>query len=850
MAQTGQSLADGWRTWGIPKAGEAQKSSSTRLSRTLHSQAFPGTIPGEMASYPRSIAPAAVWPPQPAPYAMVQAVHAPYAAQPVCGKPVAELNLGLMSSTTTAAPSSPDDSNSTPILFCPERRPMPGSASSSLSAPPTDVKLNTGAEAAAIRLRFEAPQATCEADPRLGAPPGDTGRKPTKGEGKVFIACPKPAGPGRARSPDAVLLGRPVPSTGGARTPVPGGTKMAPQAGTRIPVQGAVKTPMPNAAKAPLQGALLNQLGRCDTLKTPVPGGVRTPVSGGVLTPGPPGQGGARTPVSPLPGARSPLQPHKVLLRAKTGGADLTPPSPTPATGSPALVKSKTGLNARRVPSPVLGHRLETGAALQKAAVCLGRPVLHPRHSFRAAQLGRLADSEFIARGEKAAQQVTRTCSEGEDALHKLHGSASLIKDALESKQKLQKYAKSCFQASDANGDGQVSFEELCKCMQKMNADLGIGDFTERHVMHYLQRFDTDGDELLNEKEFQELYRALLLVKLEDLAGVLQPGSAMALYLLRTPNCAEFAFTVEVEPADFSRDMFIGRRKGKPEDNYEVFGIVGVGSFGVVRKVKCKLTGTTRVMKVVDKQKALNGGYPLKLIMEDRRSTSSGLLTTRPCCGSSNLFFSRNGLAVHVMVPMVLVALPAEYCADALNLYLFTDMLPGGDLLDIVEGSYNKKRRIEEPGFGSSGENWVRDVFRQAAEGVAYCHAKGVMHKDLKLENIMLASVQPPEAVVIDVGLAELFPPSEADSFSSADPAGTLATMAPEVIRGNFNAKCDVWSLGCCLYALLCHKPLRLEDVKGEGKGEVELYDYFYPFSPPPDESRPEPREGDITRKT
>ncbi len=43
----------------------------------------------------------------------------------------------------------------------------------------------------------------------------------------------------------------------------------------------------------------------------------------------------------------------------------------------------------------------------------------------------------------------------------------------------------------------------------------------------------------------------------------------------------------------------------------------------------------------------------------------------------------------------------------------------------------------------------------------------------------MLASVDPPEAVVIDVGLAELFPVSEVDSFRSADPAGTLATMAP-----------------------------------------------------------------------
>lgn len=38
-----------------------------------------------------------------------------------------------------------------------------------------------------------------------------------------------------------------------------------------------------------------------------------------------------------------------------------------------------------------------------------------------------------------------------------------------------------------------------------------------------------------------------------------------------------------------------------------------------------------------------------------------------------------------------------------------------------------------------------------------------------------------------------------------------------EVVRGSFNAKCDVWSLGCCLYALLCHRPLRLEDHLKEG---------------------------------
>ena len=38
--------------------------------------------------------------------------------------------------------------------------------------------------------------------------------------------------------------------------------------------------------------------------------------------------------------------------------------------------------------------------------------------------------------------------------------------------------------------------------MQKMNAELGIGKFTERHVEHYLQRFDTDQDKLLSQEEW------------------------------------------------------------------------------------------------------------------------------------------------------------------------------------------------------------------------------------------------------------------------------------------------------------------------------------------------------------
>lgn len=383
--------------------------------------------------------------------------------------------------------------------------------------------------------------------------------------------------------------------------------------------------------------------------------------------------------------------------------------------------------------------------------------------------------------GSAAVKQVSQKFRAG------VFPEQNLIHEVLANSNELQRYAAACFEAYDTNGDGSLNFEELSRCMKHMNTALGIGDFTERHVMHYLRRFDIDGNGLLSREEYEQLYRSLLLVKSDEL-----------------------------EPAGFSREAFISRRKGRPEDHYKLQGIIGAGSFGIVRKVLCRQSKVQRVMKVVDKQKALSGGYPLTLIMEEIDKLKS------------------------LDHPAVLRLF--EYYADAKALYLITDLLQGGDLLEAVESAYAKRKPLAEP--------WVRDVFRQVCEGVAYCHAKGVMHKDLKLENIMLCSFEPPEAVVIDVGLAELFPPSQAESFKSADAAGTLATMAPEVIKGSFASKCDVWSLGCCLFALLCQRPRRLLDTaalaeKGELKDDEGppddcYYDYFYPYRPPDNETRSE----------
>jgi len=89
--------------------------------------------------------------------------------------------------------------------------------------------------------------------------------------------------------------------------------------------------------------------------------------------------------------------------------------------------------------------------------------------------------------------------------------------------------------------------------------------------------------------------------------------------------------------------------------------------------------------------------------------------------------------------------------------------------------------------------------FAQALEGVAFIHSRGVVHLDLKLENIMVRADG--SIVLIDFGLAQILPtgapPPVLHHFK-----GSVAYAAPGVWTGAYDGvKSDVWSLGVCLFA-------------------------------------------------
>lgn len=94
----------------------------------------------------------------------------------------------------------------------------------------------------------------------------------------------------------------------------------------------------------------------------------------------------------------------------------------------------------------------------------------------------------------------------------------------------------------------------------------------------------------------------------------------------------------------------------------------------------------------------------------------------------------------------------------------------------------------------------ARRVIGETAAALAYAHSKNVVHRDLKLSNIMLSSEG--QVKVMDFGLARRAMESRA-RFSNAEVVGSPAYMAPEQELGASSVESDIYSLGVCLYESL-----------------------------------------------
>ncbi len=115
---------------------------------------------------------------------------------------------------------------------------------------------------------------------------------------------------------------------------------------------------------------------------------------------------------------------------------------------------------------------------------------------------------------------------------------------------------------------------------------------------------------------------------------------------------------------------------------------------------------------------------------------------------------------------------------------------------------------VEKRGSGLPEERTAK-IVHTLATAVYYMHTYGVVHRDLRLENVMMAdTAEESEVKVGNFWLSKIVGPNE----KSTDQCGTPGISAPEMLQGlPYDKRVDIWSLGVILYALLCGR-LPFED--------------------------------------
>ena len=120
------------------------------------------------------------------------------------------------------------------------------------------------------------------------------------------------------------------------------------------------------------------------------------------------------------------------------------------------------------------------------------------------------------------------------------------------------------------------------------------------------------------------------------------------------------------------------------------------------------------------------------------------------------------------------------------------------DIIDILNDNQIKHQYTE---------NQLAVLFYQLFSGLCYLHANNIVHRDLKLENILISEIERDKETnknlfwikIIDFGTAKIFEKNKSEKAV----VGSSYYIAPEVLQKHYKEKCDTWSAGVILYMLI-----------------------------------------------
>ena len=219
----------------------------------------------------------------------------------------------------------------------------------------------------------------------------------------------------------------------------------------------------------------------------------------------------------------------------------------------------------------------------------------------------------------------------------------------------------------------------------------------------------------------------------------------------------------------FNHESFSARfhdERRKIEDDYvvEKSKVVGSGYSGPVRPGVSLLTGKRVAVKSFNKK----------------------MLTVK------RLAFLRNEVAVYLLLDHPNVTRLLDVYEDEQFVHLVMEFCSGKELYHRLL----KKSRYSE-----------KDAAKTTYEmllAINYLHQHNIVHRDIKLENFLYEDASESSKLkLIDFGFSKVWHPHEKLQAS----CGSIQYVSPEVLRGNYDCQCDMWSLGVIVFMLLSGNP-------------------------------------------
>eukprot|EP00118_Oscarella_pearsei_P018663 m.192086 g.192086 ORF g.192086 m.192086 type:complete len:679 (+) comp39463_c0_seq4:228-2264(+) len=213
-------------------------------------------------------------------------------------------------------------------------------------------------------------------------------------------------------------------------------------------------------------------------------------------------------------------------------------------------------------------------------------------------------------------------------------------------------------------------------------------------------------------------------------------------------------------------DLLLDSATNQSIENFDLLKVLGSGQFSKVFAAQSKLTGEKCAIKAVKKTELTITNNPATWI--EKRA----LLLTR-----GHLFF------IHLMATF----------QNKGYLFYVMELALRGDLFTLC---------IENP-INFTEQN-ARFYLSESIVAIQFIHSKGVIHRDVKLENILIARTG--HIKLCDLGLAkECLQRGDGRTNTSV---GTPCYMAPEIILGSpYNESVDFWSLGVIAHLLVTKIP-------------------------------------------